>query len=433
LIDSVATKAEILNAIGWLASNANANDTVTFTFSGRGVAPGEICPSDFTPVTGGLTTTQLADAFAAVKAKKILIILDCNYAAKFFVSLSKEGRVLMLSSSAQETSKESSDYQHGIFTYFILKALHNFTAYDANHDDELSAGEIASYANVMTTNTNKYQHPVLNDRVDGDLPLLAKLDFTLNIDLPAGTTVVTLDGVAYKSQPISQLWVPGSTHTMTVPDVVNVDRGTRYGFSGWGDGTPLAARTISKGSFTADYGLEYLLTVNSPYGETTGAGWFNDGSNASFSVTSSIETENTRGYFTGWSGDSTITSPTGSLTMDAPKTVTANWRTEYLLKLDSVYGNPTGAGWYNAGASVNISVEPSQGFLVQQIFDEWTGNSSGTEASTKIIMNSPKVIFANWHTDYFWLYIVVAIVIVIIVRATTAIILVYLKRKRQLT
>ena len=433
LIDSQASRVEILKAVGWLASNAGPNDTVVFTFSGQGAAPSAICPSDFTPWNGGLPASQLADAFAPVKAKRILIVLDSDYSGQFMNSLAKPGRVLMLASTVGERAKESSVYQHGIYTYFILQTLNNFTTYDTNHDYELTIREIAPYASEMTTSVNYEQHPLLYNGVDGEFPLLAKFDFALNMNLPAGTTVLTLDDVAYETQPISQIWVPDTAHTMTVPGTVNVGADTRYIFVGWKDGISSNTRTVFKGSYVANYILEYHLTVYSPLGETTGTGWYNNASSASFLVTSSIETENTRQFFTSWSGDSTSTSPAGSLIMNTPKTVTANWRTEYLLKLDSAYGNPTGAGWYVAGETVNISVEPPPGFFVRQMFNGWSGDITSAEANANLIMDSPKIVFATWRTDYFWLYIVVAIAIVIIVGATTAIIFVYLKRKRKST
>jgi hypothetical protein len=422
LIDSVANEAEILNSVAWLAANADINDTVVFTFSGLGVAPGAICPSDFTPARGGLTTTQLADAFASVKAGKILIILDSGYAGKFRTSLTKEGRMLMLSSTVQETSKESSEYKHGIFTYFILQALGDFDAHDTNQNYELSAEEIASYANEMTLQAISNQHPVIDDRIDGELPLLTKCTFALNMSLPAGATVLTLDNVNYLSPPDPLLWIPGSIHTMTVPDIVNADSGTRYVFIGWNDDNTSATRAVSKGSYVANYGLEYLLTVTSPYGETTGTGWYSSGTIIDFSVTSSIETTYTRRYFTGWSGDFTGTSPTDSLIMDAPKTVTADWRTEHLLILESEYGNPLGAGWYDEGASVNISIEYDKGFLVRQIFDGWSGDYTSAEVSTMVTMGSPKFVIAAWHTDYFWTYIIVAIVVFVVAVVTFLII-----------
>jgi hypothetical protein len=431
LVDSAATKTEILNSISWMAANARAQDTVMFTFSGMGVAPGSICPSDFTVVNLGLTTTELADAFAAVKAHKILIILDCNYAGKFYSSLSQEGRVLMLSCRGGEKSIESPVYQHGIFTYFILKGLSNFDTFDTNRDYELSAEEIAPYANAMTTSVNDLQHPILDDQLSGELSLLVKFDFALNNDLPTGTIILTLDDIHYLSLPVTQMWVPGSTHIMTVPEIVNVGNDTRYIFTRWNDGIALLNRTISKGSYSTNYRMQYLFTVTSPYGETSGSDWYNDGANANFSVTSAIETTDTRRYFTNWSGDFTGTSASGSLLMNGPKTLTAEWRAEYLLTINSEYYMPAGAGWYDEGETVYISVEPEHGFLTRQIFDGWSGDITGSEASISITMDSPKSITANWHTDTLQLYILTASIIgaVVFIGSITAIIILVHRKK----
>lgn len=433
LVDSVATRTTILNAISWMASNARPQDTVTFTFSGLGVAPGSICPSDFIAPSGGITTTQLANAFAAVKAQKILIILDCNYSGKFRISLSKEGRVLMLSCGAGEKSIESPQYQHGVFTYFILEALGHFDTYDANHDYELSAEEIAPYANDMTTNVSNLQHPILEDQVSGQLPLIAEFVFSLNDNLPAGTTILTLDGVDYLSTPGAQFWVPGCTHTMTVPDIVYVNNSARYIFTGWEYDSISPTRIISKGSYSTSYRLEYLFIVTSPYGEATGTGWYNSGSTADFSVTPSIETSNTRRYFTSWSGDFTSASPAASLNMDAPKTVTANWRTEYLLTLHSAYNTPIGAGWYAEGATANISIEPEQGSLTRQIFDGWGGDITSTASSATVIMDSPKTITAHWHADSSNLNMLIVIIVVVAAVLIVGVVLVIILIRRKKT
>jgi hypothetical protein len=433
LVDSVATRTAILNAINWMATNARPQDTLTFSFSGLGVAPGSICPSDFIAPSGGITTTELANAFAAVKAQKILIILDCNYSGKFRISLSKEGRVLMLSCGAGEKSIESSQYQHGVFTHFILEALNHFDTYDANHNYELSAEEIASYANGMTTNVSNLQHPILEDQVSGQLPLITKFVFSLNDNLPAGTTILTLDDVDYLSPPGAQFWVPGCTHTMTVPDIVYVDNSARYIFMGWEDDSTLPARIISKGLYSTNYRLEYLFIVTSPYGEATGTGWYISGSTVDFSVTSSIETPNTRRYFTSWSGDSTGTSPAASMYMDAPKTVNANWRTEYLLTLHSAYNTPSGAGWYAAGATANISIEPNQGSLTRQIFDGWGGDISSTVSSATVIMDSPKTITARWHTDNSSLNMLIVVIVVVAAVLVVGVVLVIILLRRKKT
>lgn len=413
LVDSQATKSAILNAINWMAGNADADDTVTFTFSGHGGDFGAFCPYDFYSVNSGISNVELSLALDAVQAEKIVVILDICFAGTFELTLSKSGRVLMLACRSDEFSEERDRFQNGIFSYYLLQAISNFDAVDVNQDYELSAEEIALYANPLTTIYIGTQHPILNDQLLGELALIAKFVFALNTALPAGTNVLTLDGVSYTSPPQTLFWIPGSMHTIAVPEEVNVANGTRYHFLGWDDGETSATRTISKGLFGANYDLEQLLNIISAYGDPAGAGWYVDGSITTFSVTPYIDLTDTRHIFTGWSGDYTGTSPMGSLIMSIPKTIAANWRNEYLLTLNSEYGTPAGAGWYDEGESVTVSVEPAQGFLVRQIFDGWTGDLAGTASSASVSMDSPKTITATWHTDYVQLFILIAVILVV--------------------
>ncbi|MDD5338506.1 MAG: caspase family protein [Dehalococcoidales bacterium] len=414
LVDSEADEQEILDGVAWLAQNADADDTVVFTFSGLGTGVGAICPADFNPLEGGLTTDQLAKAFEPVKAGKILIILDCNYAAKFRVSLTKEGRFLMFSSPMYGGARESDEIQHGYLSYFVLQALNSPDVYDVNENYELSAEEIASYATEMTANTTSNLPPVIVDLNSDEFPLLTYFTYTSSLELPAEATILTLDGVDYNAPPEMQIWAPGSTHTMTVPDVIDVGTGTRYLFVRWDDDSVSTARIISKGSYSAGYRLEYLFDISSAYGVVTSAGWYSRNTTVDFSVTPFLETAYAKFYFEGWSGDYTGTLSTGSILMDGPKTVTAVWRTVYLLVLESDYGNPNGAGWYNEGAPVNISIESVHGSLIRQIFIGWSGDFYSLDASTMVRMDSSKVIVANWMVDYLWLYVFILIITVVV-------------------
>ena len=83
---------------------------------------------------------------------------------------------------------------------------------------------------------------------------------------------------------------------------------------------------------TANYYTQYWLTVTSPYGTTGGEGWYNDSLTAYATVTPLTVSgpPGTQYVFTGWSGDATgTTSPSDPITMDAPKTAVANWKTQY--------------------------------------------------------------------------------------------------------
>ncbi len=429
LVDSQAAESDILDAISWLAENADVNDTVVFTYSGHGSESGALCPYDITFDGSGISPRELSEALDQIQAEKIVVILDMCYAGKAQIRLSKDGRVLMLASQSDEFSQEDPHLRNGVFSYFILEALDEFDMLDINQDYELSVEEIAEYANQMTADYESDQNPILDDEYFGELALLAKFLFALNISLPTGTVILTIDGVDYTSPPPGQLWSPGSTHLITVPEAVYVGSGTRYAFTGWNDGDTLATRIISKGFLSADYNLEQLFDIITPFGTATGAGWYSDGAMAGFSITNYIETPDTRHIFSGWSGDFSGTSTTGTIYVDAPKTITANWRTEYLLKLNSEYGIPAGTGWYNEGETVSISIEPAQGFLVRQIFDGWTGDFTSTQSNVTLTMNSPRVISAMWHTDYMQLY-VLFIVIIVVAGIVISIILVRRKSAR---
>jgi hypothetical protein len=505
LTDSEATKANIFSAIDWLAESANADDTVFFSFTGHGsdYLNGYFCPYDTLPdsASSAISSSQLESAFWPVDAGKTVIMLDICFAGKFESTLSESGRVILMASRSDEYSWEASVLGNGVFGHYVVKALQNFDEADTNGDYELSAEEIARYAAPLTTQFESSQHPVMDDQYPGELALLAKFVFSLNMSLPYGTTLLTLDDKAYTSLPGALLWVPDVLHTIAVPEVVDMGNGTRYVFIQWSDGDISATKVITKGAYIADYdkehllavvsaygetqgsgwysdgtwadfsvtdyvettdtrhyfigwsgdyqgdtptGLvlmdtprtltanwynEYLLTLNSDYGTLTGAGWYGEGEIAGFSVTDYVETPDTRHYFTGWSGDYAGQSPSVSLAMDGPRVVNASWRNEYLLTLNSASGQPTGAGWYREGETASVSVAaPVQGFIIRKIFTGWSGDLTGTSTTASLNMDSPKVITANWRTDFVQLYILIGGVVVL-AGAVTAVLLVRRRRR----
>jgi hypothetical protein len=248
----------------------------------------------------------------------------------------------------------------------------------------------------------------------GELSLLMKFTFSTESNLPSGTTILTLDGEEYSSAPPPLTWAPGSAHSLEVPSLVDAGSGTRYVFTSWDDGDTSASRTISQGgAYTASYKMQYLLTVESAYGEPTGAGWYDAGSTAPIQV-ASIEGATTKYIFTGWSGDYSGTTASASVTMDGPKTVATNWRTEYLLTVESAYGEPTGAGWYDAGSTATISVTSPEGTIIRQIFTGWSGDFSGNTATASITVNSAMAITANWRTDSLQLFMIIGGVVIIV-------------------
>jgi uncharacterized repeat protein (TIGR02543 family) len=118
------------------------------------------------------------------------------------------------------------------------------------------------------------------------------------------------------------------------PDSIPGSDGTRYVFSRWiVDGVertdnPISITMDSPYQVIAQYETQYYLSVDSEYDNPQGSGWYYSKSMSEFSVSATIGVI-IQHIFTGWSGDSTAATPVASVIMDSPKTVIANWRSDY--------------------------------------------------------------------------------------------------------
>ena len=138
---------------------------------------------------------------------------------------------------------------------------------------------------------------------------------------------VTVDGTTYTT-PQTFGWVPGSSHTVSIPSPQSGGAGTQYVYSSWSDGggqSHTVAVPPSNITYTANFATQYSLTMLvSPSGAGTvspsGVNWYNSGQSVPVSASPN------GGYsFLSWAGDLTGPTNPASLTMGAPKSVTANF------------------------------------------------------------------------------------------------------------
>ena len=161
---------------------------------------------------------------------------------------------------------------------------------------------------------------------------------TVTIQLqPSTNLAITIDGVKYNSNqlPTTFKWFIGTTHSLVVNSTIMGSDGVRYVFGQWSDGSTESSRnfiSVQDTTLTATFKTQYLLTVVSDVGNPQGSGWYDAGTQATFSVLSTPQAES--GFlgalggklaFQGWSGDSNAGSPSATINMDGPKTVTAMW------------------------------------------------------------------------------------------------------------
>lgn len=153
----------------------------------------------------------------------------------------------------------------------------------------------------------------------------AQVQLSVSTD-PAGVTQVTGDGW-YKVGAVAQT----SQASLNLTGAA----GTIYIFKGWKidgvlqSGNPISVTMDKPHQVIAAYETQYQLLVDSAYGSPQGAGFYAAGSTATFSVTSPSGLL-IQQVFTGWDGDFTGSSATGTITMDKPHRVHANWTTSYL-------------------------------------------------------------------------------------------------------
>jgi hypothetical protein len=150
---------------------------------------------------------------------------------------------------------------------------------------------------------------------------------------------LTVDGV---QQPAgtSLVAVPLGDNTLSAPQYVQVNSTTRLRFDHWADGSNQANRTVSvqgNETYEADYVTQYLLTITGTEQNVTGPGWFDIGSNASFSIypyqtlSGALGAIGVKQTFQGFyeNGQLVTNQPSGTIVMDGPHTLNAIWQVDY--------------------------------------------------------------------------------------------------------
>jgi hypothetical protein len=223
-------------------------------------------------------------------------------------------------------------------------------------------------------------------------------------------------------------------HTISVNATVGMSNNERYAV----DSTSVVVSSQSSHIFR--YQREYYVhvDVNSPYGMTTGSGWYVEGTNATFSADSPLlVAAGTRYLFTNWTGDYVGGTPEGSVIVHSPKNIVANYMAQYYLQLKSEYGHPKGEGWYDGGSTANASVPRSivlpDGTRI--FFLQWSGDLTSSNNSATILMDRPHSITAEWEVtrpslpNAMSLYVVVGAYVLVVIIAV-ALLLLSIRRRR---
>ncbi len=324
------------------------------------------------------------------------------------------GKVIKMERAANSTIKNSIIFDNGSISPFDATGTPSSVSNSIVQGGQ--AGGMASDPLFTDAGNNDFTLQAGSNAIDGglsaDLPSDITEDLAGNtrisggaVDMGAYETTVTqytltlnaTDG-SITPNPAGGIYDDGTSVTLTAtPD-------SGFEFTGWsgdasGTTNPLTITMDADKTITATFApIQRTLTLNATNGSVTaapnpGTGSYDDGSVVTLTATPDAGYE-----FTGWSGDASGTTNPLNITMDADKTVTANFGPiQRTLTLNATNGsvsaapNP-GTGTYDDGSVVTLTATPDAGYE----FTGWSGDASGTTNPLNITMDADKTVTANF-------------------------------------
>jgi hypothetical protein len=213
--------------------------------------------------------------------------------------------------------------------------------WDVNLTSPLTEGylKLTAYAYYLDEGAWRFFNNSLNG--PGFRQVTIKIEKTTNLHLELGMlgVPVSIDNMTVKTSSNGDAQITlfvGNTYVVSVPYAVEYQNLTRMIFSGWNDGINQTKRTVvldGDMKLVGSYRLQYLLQVNSlisSYSE-----WYDAGSNVKLQTPTSIPMDWPLGLlgakynFVGWTGGIISSVSQVDVTMNAPKTLTANYSVDY--------------------------------------------------------------------------------------------------------
>lgn len=212
----------------------------------------------------------------------------------------------------------------------------------------------------------------------------------------------------------------GSQAGFSATGTVLASGNTRLKFDHWGGdylGQSIAGQILMDRPKTvrANYFAQYLLVVqyapasiSSQYNESH-AGWYDANSNVQVGpAPSTIDLSSVeRLRFTGWADNgSSFSTPSYTVVMDQPRTITLSYVTQYYVDVHSSQGSVSGSGWYDRGSTAKIMIAvapetwPFTYTLTGWRLDPSTGALTKSGGSWDLTVDRPYVVEAQWSLDF---------------------------------
>jgi uncharacterized protein (TIGR03437 family) len=253
-------------------------------------------------------------------------------------------------------------------------STHTVSATTPQTDSQGNTWVFQSWDDLVTAPSRTITIPVGADVNGYRLTALYAQQATLNVNSTIAGQVVTVDGSPCTT-PCSVLRKPGAQVHVSAPASVPVNGATRQDLLGWATGSAApvpgdwaGALNTATTSITATYRLMNSLTTSAspPRGATwrispaSPDGFYDSGTKVDIRVAARP------GYrFSSWSGDLSGSTPSGTLTMNVPHSVTAQFTTAPII----------GRGGVSNGAAMGTPVGVAPGSVASIFGDNLTAET----------------------------------------------------------
>jgi len=242
---------------------------------------------------------------------------------------------------------------------------------------------------------------------------------TLTVNQALDLTTLSTSANFGTVSPTSGLYGSGTSLDIWAVSPTAVD-GERYVWLGW-DGSGIGSYSGSENphsitlngpvSQTAMWRHEFRLTISAENGDTSpsvGEHWYEAGSVVIIEAFAPTAGSGERFIWNGWvgtgQGSYSGTNAYASIVMNSPITQEQTWFHQYYVSISSAFGVAEGAGWYNAGSTARVTIDPpivNGSSEAQPLFKGWGGDASGTDlTSDAMTVDKPLTAVALWQSQY---------------------------------
>lgn len=342
-------RAATVTTLGSQTNPSASSQTVTLTATVFSSAPGTPTGTiTFTEGAAVLGTAPLANAAATLDVSNLSLgshSIVASYSSDPAFRYSDSAPLMQVVKIATTTgvspSSNPSTFQQSVtFTATVTAQFGGAVSGNVTFNDGNtvlgSVALVAGSADFSTSGLTVGTHSI-TAVYEGDADNLGSTSAALSQSVVEATTQVTVDtsptgltiaadGVSDTAPRIYQ-FAPTSQHQLSTTEPQQVTAGSRLMFSSWSDSgtfTHTVTTPSSPVTYTATFKTQYLLTtaVDPPAGGSiTSGAWFDTGTSVPITATAAT------GYsFTGFSGDLSGTTNPNSVTLDAARSVTANFK-----------------------------------------------------------------------------------------------------------